>query len=66
MFKLKRMFKLILMILDYINDVLYENENADDSPKPSKDDWDSAITFTARTSGTSLLSRDQRFCKQPI
>lgn len=35
-----------------MNGVLYETENDDDNSKPSsKEDWDSAITFTARASG---------------
>ncbi|XP_029175073.1 probable Na(+)/H(+) antiporter nhx-3 isoform X2 [Nylanderia fulva] len=47
-----------LFTQDYINGVLYElengenGENGETSEKPSsKEDWDSAITFTARTSG---------------
>jgi len=40
------------MIADYINGVLYELENGETSKQTSsKDDWDSAITFTARISG---------------
>ncbi|XP_017766179.1 PREDICTED: sodium/hydrogen exchanger 3 isoform X1 [Eufriesea mexicana] len=39
-----------LFTQDYINGVLYELENGDTSKPSSKDDWDSAITFTARTS----------------
>lgn len=36
---------------DYINEVLQESENDGDGTKStSKEDWDSAITFTARTS----------------
>ncbi|XP_072754359.1 probable Na(+)/H(+) antiporter nhx-3 isoform X2 [Anoplolepis gracilipes] len=41
-----------LFTQDYINGVLYELDNGETSEKPSsKEDWDSAITFTARTSG---------------
>jgi len=40
------------MIADYINGVLYELENGETSKQTSsKEDWDSAITFTARISG---------------
>ncbi|XP_043283772.1 probable Na(+)/H(+) antiporter nhx-9 isoform X2 [Venturia canescens] len=40
---------------DYMNGVLYETENDDDNSKPSsKEDWDSAITFTARASEANL------------
>lgn len=39
---------------DYINGVLYELENGDTSKPSSKEDWDSAITFTARTSGENF------------
>ncbi|KAK2586919.1 hypothetical protein KPH14_009850 [Odynerus spinipes] len=42
-----------LFTQDYINGVLYELENGDTSKPSSKDDWDSAITFTARTSDSS-------------
>lgn len=42
--------------VDYINGVLYELENGDTSKPSSKEDWDSAITFTARTSGKNSLS----------
>lgn len=41
----------LLLLVDYINGVLYELENGDTSKPSSKEDWDSAITFTARTSG---------------
>ncbi|XP_015587331.1 probable Na(+)/H(+) antiporter nhx-9 isoform X2 [Cephus cinctus] len=34
---------------DYMNDVLFESENGE-TGKPNKEDWESAITFTARTS----------------
>jgi len=37
--------------IDYINGVLYELEDGETSKPSSKEDWDSAITFTARTSG---------------
>lgn len=37
--------------IDYINGVLYELENGETSKPSSKEDLDSAITFTARTSG---------------
>ncbi|XP_032681854.1 probable Na(+)/H(+) antiporter nhx-9 isoform X2 [Odontomachus brunneus] len=40
-----------LLRQDYINGVLYELENGESSKPSSKEDWDSAITFTARTSG---------------
>ncbi|XP_012229515.1 sodium/hydrogen exchanger 3 isoform X2 [Linepithema humile] len=40
-----------LFTQDYINGVLYELENGESSKPSSKEDWDSAITFTARTSG---------------
>ncbi|CAL1676206.1 unnamed protein product [Lasius platythorax] len=40
-----------LFTQDYINGVLYELENGETSKPSSKEDWDSAITFTARTSG---------------
>lgn len=40
---------------DYINGVLYELENGETSKPSSKEDWDSAITFTARTSGEKML-----------
>ncbi|XP_066602997.1 probable Na(+)/H(+) antiporter nhx-9 isoform X4 [Prorops nasuta] len=44
---------------DYINGVLYEYENNADTSKPSsKEDWDSAITFTARTSDSSNVPAD--------
>lgn len=36
---------------DYINEVLQESENDGDGTKStSREDWDSAITFTAKTS----------------
>jgi hypothetical protein len=36
---------------DYINEVLQESENDGDGTKStSKEDWESAITFTAKTS----------------
>jgi hypothetical protein len=36
---------------DYINEVLQESENDGDGAKAaSKEDWDSAITFTAKAS----------------
>ena len=36
---------------DYINEVLQESENDGDGAKSaSKEDWDSAITFTAKAS----------------
>ena len=36
---------------DYINEVLQESENDGDGTKAaSKEDWDSAITFTAKAS----------------
>ena len=36
---------------DYINEVLQESENDGDGTRAaSKEDWDSAITFTAKTS----------------
>lgn len=36
---------------DYINEVLQESENDSDGTRAaSKEDWDSAITFTAKTS----------------
>lgn len=37
------------ILADYINDVLDESENGDSSKPPN--DWESGITFTARTSG---------------
>lgn len=40
--------------IDYINGVVYELENGESS-KPSKEDWDSAITFTARSSGKKKI-----------
>ncbi|XP_077273016.1 na[+]/H[+] hydrogen exchanger 2 isoform X3 [Temnothorax americanus] len=40
-----------LFTQDYINGVLYELEDGETSKPSSKEDWDSAITFTARTSG---------------
>ncbi|XP_029671998.1 probable Na(+)/H(+) antiporter nhx-9 isoform X2 [Formica exsecta] len=40
-----------LFTQDYINGVLYELENGETSKPSSKEDLDSAITFTARTSG---------------
>lgn len=47
-----------LFTQDYINGVLYELENGDTSKPSSKDDWDSAITFTARTSDSSNANAD--------
>ena len=36
---------------DYINEVLQESENDGDGTRAaSKEDWDSAITFTAKSS----------------
>ncbi|XP_034186248.1 na[+]/H[+] hydrogen exchanger 2 [Osmia lignaria lignaria] len=45
-----------LFTQDYINGVLYELENGDTSKPSSKEDWDSAITFTARTSDSSNVN----------
>lgn len=44
--------------------MLYELENGDTSKPSSKEDWDSAITFTARTSGkqSSIFSFFFSFC----
>ncbi|XP_076684769.1 na[+]/H[+] hydrogen exchanger 2 isoform X2 [Andrena cerasifolii] len=47
-----------LFTQDYINGVLYELENGDTSKPSSKEDWDSAITFTARTSDSSNVNAD--------
>lgn len=50
--KYRYFFFMYYRAIDYINGVLYELENGETSEKPSsKEDWDSAITFTARTSG---------------
>ncbi|XP_017881966.1 sodium/hydrogen exchanger 3 isoform X2 [Ceratina calcarata] len=42
-----------LFTQDYINGVLYELENGDTSKPSSKEDWDSAITFTARSDSSN-------------
>ncbi|XP_060818789.1 sodium/hydrogen exchanger 3 isoform X1 [Bombus pascuorum] len=47
-----------LFTQDYINGVLYELENGDTSKPSSKEDWDSAITFTARTSDSLNVNVD--------
>ncbi|XP_078038317.1 na[+]/H[+] hydrogen exchanger 2 isoform X3 [Augochlora pura] len=47
-----------LFTQDYINGVLYELENGDTSKPSSKEDWDSAITFTARTSDSSNVNAE--------
>ncbi|XP_014600953.1 PREDICTED: sodium/hydrogen exchanger 3 isoform X3 [Polistes canadensis] len=47
-----------LFTQDYMNGVLYELENGDNSKPSSKEDWDSAITFTARTSDFSNANPD--------
>nr|XP_050859783.1 probable Na(+)/H(+) antiporter nhx-9 isoform X1 [Vespula vulgaris] len=47
-----------LFTQDYMNGVLYELENGDTSKPSSKEDWDSAITFTARTSDSSNANPD--------
>ncbi|XP_016908863.1 sodium/hydrogen exchanger 3 isoform X1 [Apis cerana] len=47
-----------LFTQDYINGVLYELENGDTSKPSSKEDWDSAITFTARTSDSLNVNTD--------
>ncbi|XP_015175172.1 PREDICTED: sodium/hydrogen exchanger 3 isoform X4 [Polistes dominula] len=47
-----------LFTQDYMNGVLYELENGDNSKPSSKEDWDSAITFTARTSDSSNVNPD--------
>ncbi|XP_015431274.1 PREDICTED: probable Na(+)/H(+) antiporter nhx-9 [Dufourea novaeangliae] len=49
-----------LFTQDYINGVLYELENGDTSKPSSKDDWDSAITFTARTSDSSNANAENQ------
>ncbi|KAF3426408.1 hypothetical protein E2986_10694 [Frieseomelitta varia] len=47
-----------LFTQDYINGVLYELENGDASKPSCKGDWDSAITFTARTSDSLNVNAD--------
>ncbi|XP_053980486.1 sodium/hydrogen exchanger 3-like isoform X2 [Hylaeus volcanicus] len=47
-----------LFTQDYMNGVLYELENGDTSKPSSKEDWDSAITFTARTSDSSNVNAE--------
>ncbi|CAK9832451.1 Sodium/hydrogen exchanger 3 [Anthophora retusa] len=47
-----------LFTQDYINGVLYELENGDTSKPSNKDDWESAITFTARTSDSSNVNAE--------
>lgn len=37
----------MLPFLDYINEVLQESEN--ENERPTKEDWETGITFTART-----------------
>lgn len=37
-----------LFSLDYINEVLNEDDNTE--PKSSREEWDSPITFTAKSS----------------
>ncbi|KAG7200405.1 hypothetical protein KM043_017860 [Ampulex compressa] len=49
-----------LFTQDYINGVLYELENGDTSKPSSKEDWDSAITFTARTSDSSNVNPENQ------
>ncbi|XP_076246587.1 na[+]/H[+] hydrogen exchanger 2 isoform X2 [Calliopsis andreniformis] len=49
-----------LFTQDYINGVLYELENGDTSKPSSKEDWDSAITFTARTSDSSNVNHENQ------
>ncbi|XP_029175074.1 probable Na(+)/H(+) antiporter nhx-9 isoform X3 [Nylanderia fulva] len=56
-----------LFTQDYINGVLYElengenGENGETSEKPSsKEDWDSAITFTARTSDSPNVNAENQ------
>lgn len=51
-----RYFFMDYRAIDYINGVLYELENGETSKPSSKEDWDSAITFTARTSGKKTFS----------
>ncbi|PNF30204.1 hypothetical protein B7P43_G08417 [Cryptotermes secundus] len=51
---------------DYINEVLQESENDGDGTKStSKEDWDSAITFTARTSHETHTSGNNEATKKP-
>ncbi|XP_012274264.1 sodium/hydrogen exchanger 3 isoform X1 [Orussus abietinus] len=47
---------------DYINGVLYENESGEaaDTKPSTKDDWESAITFTARASDLENALEDTR------
>ncbi|XP_018053409.1 PREDICTED: sodium/hydrogen exchanger 3 isoform X1 [Atta colombica] len=49
-----------LFTQDYINGVLYELENGETSKPSSKEDWDSAITFTARTSDSPNVNADNQ------
>ncbi|XP_014474637.1 PREDICTED: probable Na(+)/H(+) antiporter nhx-9 isoform X2 [Dinoponera quadriceps] len=49
-----------LLRQDYINGVLYELENGETSKPSSKEDWDSAITFTARTSDSPNVNADNQ------
>ncbi|XP_011334666.1 probable Na(+)/H(+) antiporter nhx-9 isoform X2 [Ooceraea biroi] len=50
-----------LFTQDYINGVLYELENEETSKQTSsKEDWDSAITFTARTSESPNVNADNQ------
>ncbi|XP_071631034.1 sodium/hydrogen exchanger 3 isoform X1 [Temnothorax longispinosus] len=49
-----------LFTQDYINGVLYELEDGETSKPSSKEDWDSAITFTARTSDSPNVNADNQ------
>ncbi|XP_069687911.1 probable Na(+)/H(+) antiporter nhx-9 isoform X5 [Periplaneta americana] len=50
---------------DYINEVLQESENDGDGTKSaSKEDWDSAITFTAKTSHETQPSGNSEATKK--
>ncbi|KAL6444192.1 hypothetical protein ACFW04_001847 [Cataglyphis niger] len=49
-----------LFTQDYINGVLYELENGETSKPSSKEDLDSAITFTARTSDSPNVNADNQ------
>lgn len=51
---------------DYINEVLQESENDGDGTKAaSKEDWDSAITFTAKASHETNATGNNEASKKP-